>query len=528
MADIVPDGYQSAVIQSAAKDIVVQAGAGSGKTFTLLSRIHRLVTYCNVDPERILVLTFTRVAAEHMRDKYLKVQDSQYDAVPDFNTFHAFCYKVLSEYPGVAQTLGFNAVPDVASDMDMQRYKLQAKDDTSCTLSFKQISRPWTLHGKNLRMYENYCKRLSQLLKRANVIDYDTLNEKVCQLFVDDDECVVPVKERYLYLFVDEFQDTDEYQFNFVKSMQHCNRVLCGDALQNIYQFRGCSNKPLKQLLESDSWVTYTLPVNYRSSFNICSYVNSMSEKFRSKKYRVELKSTRKGPCVRECFDMNEDDTYSALAKYCKICSKSGSVAVLCRTNKEVQSVADAFKRLGVNFSRNVDSEYAVNVLEACDSDAVKYRWAAANMSDMEYALYRKLKLQGMQDEEIFESKCMYFPSTSVLLSDIASVTSVLESYSVRDATFMLCDMFDAPLPDNEFEANEQLLAYLKNKVQSSPESSVHVGTIHSVKGLEYDSVAVANVNGNAFKIKNEENENLLYTACTRARKNLIVFYQSA
>lgn len=81
-------------------------------------------------------------------------------------------------------------------------------------------------------MYENYCKRLSQLLKRANVIDYDTLNEKVCQLFVDDDECVVPVKERYLYLFVDEFQDTDEYQFNFVKSMQHCNRVLCGDALQ--------------------------------------------------------------------------------------------------------------------------------------------------------------------------------------------------------------------------------------------------------------------------------------------------------
>lgn len=55
--------------------------------------------------------------------------------------------------------------------------------------------------------------------------------------------------------------------------------------------------------------------------------------------------------------------------------------------------------------------------------------------------------------------------------------------------------------------------------MESSPESSVHVGTIHSVKGLEYDSVAVANVNGNAFKIKNEENENLLYTACTRARK---------
>lgn len=522
--NIVPDSYQQAVIQSAAKDILVMAGAGSGKTFTLLSRIHRLVTYDNVDPECILVLTFTRVAAEHMRSKYMQVQDSRYDAVPDFNTFHAFCYRVLSEYPGVAKALGYSSVPSIATDVDMQRYKMQAKDESACRLSDRQLSKPYTLSGKSKRMYENYCKAYNRILKRANVIDYDSLNELVCKLFTDDSECIAPVKEKYKYVFVDEFQDTDKYEYEFVKSMQHCKRVLCGDALQNIYQFRGCSNKPMKQLIDSDAWVVYKLPVNYRSSYKICDYVNSLSAKFHSKKYRVELKSGIPGMPVREWSSNSGDKEYD-LARYVSACVKNGSVAVLCRTNREVEHFTNSLSKQGVQCSRQLDTEYSVNLIKACTDDSTLYRWLAANLSDKEYSLYRKLKLQGVTDKKVFTDKVMYFPSTSTILEDVDSIKQVLSLYSLNQCSFVLCSMFDVPLPEVEFEAKEELLAYIDNKVHTQPDSTVHVGTIHSVKGLEYDSVAVMNVNGNSFKIKSEEQENLLYTACTRAKKNLILFY---
>ena len=206
---ITPDKYQQQVISSNAKDVLVLAGAGSGKTLTLLTKIHNLVTYQDVDPECVLVLTFTRVASESMRDKYLQMQDSKYDAVPDFCTFHAFCYQVMRKYPEVLHKLGYESLPDVADDTDMAKYVLRARDVSACKLTNRQLEHPEKLSGKQFRQYENYSVALKRILKQANVIDYDSLSEKVCNLFVERDDSVLPVVSQYKYVFVDEFQDTD-------------------------------------------------------------------------------------------------------------------------------------------------------------------------------------------------------------------------------------------------------------------------------------------------------------------------------
>ena len=84
--------------------------------------------------------------------------------------------------------------------------------------------------------------------------------------------------------------------------------------------------------------------------------------------------------------------------------------------------------------------------------------------------------------------------------------------------------MFNVPVPDTPILSANELLNYLINRVLVGSPSDLYVGTIHSVKGLEFDSVVVMNVGGRYFKVDREETENLWYTACTRAKKNLMIF----
>ena len=120
----------------------------------------------------------------------------------------------------------------------------------------------------------------------------------------------------------------------------------------------------------------------------------------------------------------------------------------------------------------------------------------------------------------------MQYPTCVTLVEDYLSVTSVLES-SLDEVTFVLCHMLDVDEPTSDVESVDELVAYLTNRCKSKQMSHVYVGTIHSVKGLEFNSVVVLGVNSKVFRIDNEERENLLYTACTRAEKNLIVFDES-
>ena len=523
--NVVPDEYQKRVINSTSKDILVLAGAGSGKTFTLLSRIHKLVTYRKIEPETVLVLTFTRVAAETMRERYRKLQDSKYDRVPDFCTFHSFCYKMLSEYPMIRKKLGYESLPQVADEAQMSRIMLQAKDTSSCKLPNSVLSNPKGLKGSRKLAYENYSKCLSKLLRKLNVIDYNTLSNGVCSLVCDDDDVKETLASRYKYVFVDEFQDTDNDQFQFVMSMDQSERVLCGDALQNIYQFRGCTNKPLKQLSESSDWSKYVLPVNYRSSRRICLYVNSMSETFKSARYRIELKSYLEGPSVREC-KCSDEEAYDVAAEYVKSVEDQGSVAVLFRTNVEVDECISAFRARGLEPRSSYGQEYKANVIKSVQSNEYKWNWVESLMNDTQYLAYRRLRVMQLKPEDIISSDQSgeFFSSIQPALDDVERVKTILKDMGVKEGSFALCAMFEVEQCPDSVEYEEELLQYLLNKVQSDAKDSFHIGTIHSVKGLEFDSVAVMGVGSKAFKIDNEERENLLYTACTRAKRNLLVF----
>lgn len=525
-----PDEYQLKVINSLSKDIVVLAGAGSGKTFTLLSRIHKLVTYRNVDPSCILVLTFTRVAAENMRRKYLQLQDSNKDDVPDFHTFHAFCYSVLSEYQDVVKELGYTDVPAVADDKLMDELESQARRVTSCTLSKTKLLNPGSLTGKEKRQAERFASTLQKMMKSKNLIDYDSLCERVCYLFTHRVDCVLPLISRYKYIFVDEFQDTDLTQYEFVKSMSHCERVLCGDALQNIYQFRGCSNEPLKELINDRSWTKYVLPHNYRSSVNICSYVNKYSRNFRSSEYAIELESNTPGPCVRVYTVQDELDKYNDLVKYVnRVKNLCDTQAVLCRTNAEVDNVAYELSKRGISYTNSSIQEYKQDVLEACLDTGVMDSFVERYASKNDLDLYTKRKLSCIDYLHAYELSFSDFCNKTSELVDLYTVVQTVnkvacDEVDIDEVVHVLCHMFNVPNPDTSLKHVNELLDYMINRVLSSSSNSLYVGTVHSVKGLEFDSVVVMNVGSRCFKVDKEETENLWYTACTRAKRYLMLF----
>lgn len=514
------DGYQKEVIESAAKDILVLAGAGSGKTFTLLSRIHSLITYKNIDPECVLVLTFTRVAAENMRNRYMgQVQDSNYDAVPNFNTFHGFCYQTLSSYTKVMEALGYSSVPSVVDEIDMEHYIAQAMDISSCKLSRDKVTKHDNLTMKEMLQYENYHRALKKLMKKDNVIDFDTLSSSICNLFKKDDDSVKELKEQYKYVFVDEFQDTDKTQFDFIMSLKDSRRVLCGDALQNIYQFRGCTNKPMKRLIASDSWVKYKLPINYRSSTQICEYVNDLSSGFVGKEYRIELRSNDfSGPEVEDinCSDMDVD-LVSNVGIFGAKGKLFGSTAILCRTNLEVGHISNILRSLNIEVTNNKDSDYLTNLIMSVKDSEHKRNWLSSLLSDKEYIAYK---------ESGFKEELLRCKDTEQVVQDIENIESILnnEDLFIDTKTFQLCEAFNVTMPSpGVVTCNEELIANILNKVQNIKKQDIYVGTIHSSKGLEYDNVIVYGVNSKYFKLDSEEDENIFYVACTRAKNNLVV-----
>lgn len=513
------DKYQEEVIKSKLKDCLVLSGAGCGKTLTLISKINYLVECESIPADSILVLTFTRTAAEHMKSKYLESQTSTPTKTPNFRTFHSFCYSILQDYPEVLSYLGYKSVPSILDDAEMEKLRLTAITRSSCKLSRSKLRNSEKLTGADKFQFERYSREFNRLLKSKNSIGYDELCKSVCDLFSASKDCIQPIKDTYKYIFVDEFQDTDEVQFRFIKSMDMCNRAIFGDVLQNIYQFRGCSNKSIKNIAEDSKWQKLTLPVNYRSSNEICSFVNNLVANFENSRYAIPLQSNRKGPAVEIL-----DNSPTSLVQWVKRVENIGSTAILCRSNKECSEILQRLKSNGFYTSNSHDTEYYFNLLKSATDEEFACRWLVSNMTDREYIQYEKTR-QSYNDALSCIKQCASY-ETSLTVQTIQTIQELIAD-PTEEHFYVLCSMLCIEYTSNQELTSEGIITYLINGIASSSRNGIYVGTIHSVKGLEFDSVAVINIGSHFFAVDTEEEENLLYVACTRARTNLGLFQDS-
>lgn len=528
------------------KKILCLACAGAGKTQVLISRLWRLVSKDKVDPRNILCLTFTRAAAFEMRARYEKLQKASSEVMtsymqikPEISTFHAFCYSLILHDVAVRHEIGYKRPPKILEPAFVQKFQKEAILQTNVKLSMKKLGRNIKRTRAEEQEFKLYDKAFRRLLKQKNLITFDILCEDVCKLFHNADECILKYLQRYKYIMVDEFQDTDATQVKFMEAFKDSKWFCVGDALQNLYSFRGTSNRFIKDYSQDGSWTKIRMNRNYRSTKQICAYANNEST-YASPQYRIELVADKEGDEVVEQYvteadyssePVNQAELYYLLSHI----KPEQQTAILCRTNSEVEYICEFLEYHNIDYTTSKKDSTLENILRSSIDDQYLMDWLSTYLSSDKYANYIRLKtLEPDPNIKWFVEnfgKAYWIRKHLQYIAVVRKRTlaAVSNQMSVKDMISEIAEIFQLEVSAADYSdmTVQEAIHALINQINETKLSEVYCGTVHSVKGLEFDNVIISGVKGKHFKLNSEDNLNVYYVAITRAKEHLVVMLNS-
>ncbi len=324
------DEYQRFAVENPALQMLIAAGPGSGKTTVLTRRIAYMIKEKNIHPETCLAITFTRKAAQEMRDRLLGLLGSEAEKI-NIHTFHSFCLAVLKKHYELA---GIGEDFKVISEQEKSLYNGNLPQDT---------------------------------------IEFDDLIRLTVELFTNYPEITKNYQEQFKYISVDEYQDIDENQYNLIKLLVPKDGNICviGDPNQAIYGFRGGSAKFFNNF-EHDypNARKITLKNNYRSTESIVNASNQMINSYNTisqyehsyEKITIHTAPTDKAEAE---FVVSSIEKLIGGHSFFSIDSNRstgeeeelsfGDFAILYRTSAQLPVILDALKRSGMPFVKLSD-----------------------------------------------------------------------------------------------------------------------------------------------------------------------------
>ena len=365
---------QAEAVKTLNGPVLVLAGAGTGKTRVITCRIAYMLSK-GIMPENILGLTFTNKAAAEMRERLATMVAPEMAKKVTLGTFHSFCIRLLRKK---ITKLGYLPSFTIADESDQQGIFKQACGALGFSSSnfpvggaFSRISN-WKNHlidplqaqresvsdfdSKSARIYEHY----QELLEQQNMVDFDDMLLLVYQLFRDFPEILKEYQERYRYLLVDEYQDTNTAQFVIIKMIagERPNLCVVGDDDQSIYSWRGAEVSNIldfPQIFEGTK--TIKLEQNYRSCSMILEAANAVLDSGDSRRHRKRLWSALgegKKPQVLALEDSEGEADFVSSA-ICNIRSENPELryqdfAVLYRSNALSRAFELNFRRSGIPY----------------------------------------------------------------------------------------------------------------------------------------------------------------------------------
>ncbi len=380
--------------------VLVVAGAGSGKTRVLTYRIAHLIRDLGVSPESILAITFTNKAADEMRGRVGALVGGMVRSMW-VSTFHSACVRILRrEAPRLGYRSGFSIYDDADSmrllkmvtkdlDLDPKRFPeramkaviSKAKNELVDYESFSDQSEGF-FHEQVADIYRLYQQRLVE----ASAMDFDDLLMVTVELFAAFPTVLAHYQERFRYVLVDEYQDTNRAQYMLVRQLTATHRNLCvvGDSDQSIYKFRGADIRNIRDFEKDypDARVI-VLEQNYRSTETILEAANSVIA-HNTRRTPKNLWSDRgEGvPLIRYEAEDEHDEAGFVVDEIERLQADGfnlGDVAVFYRTNAMSRVIEDVFVRRGVPYT-------VVGSVKFYDrkeiKDAVAYLKTLVNPSD--------------------------------------------------------------------------------------------------------------------------------------------------
>lgn len=378
--------------------LLILAGAGSGKTRVLTHRIAYLIEEKGVNPWNILAITFTNKAAEEMRQRVDSLVGIGAESIW-VSTFHSMCVRILRRY---IDRLGYDnrftiydtddqktLMKEVCrkTDIDTKRFKERmllsvissAKNEMILPEEFELNAGGDFVQLKIAKVYKEY----EAQMRANNALDFDDLLVKTVQLLETQPDVRENYQERFRYIMVDEYQDTNTVQFRLVSLLAGKYRNLCvvGDDDQSIYKFRGANIRNILDFEKefSDAKVI-KLEQNYRSVGNVLEVANSVIRNNKGRKEKTLWTDNEKGEKIRlRQFDTAYDEA-QFIAEDIKDETAQGANysdhAVLYRTNAQSRLLEEKFVAMnipykivgGINFYSQREIKDVLSYLKTIDN----------------------------------------------------------------------------------------------------------------------------------------------------------------
>ncbi|RLA57367.1 MAG: ATP-dependent helicase, partial [Epsilonproteobacteria bacterium] len=581
--------------------MLILAGAGSGKTKTLTARLAYLVGEVGIDPANTLTLTFTNKAAAQMRERALQLMPSKVSYPPLLCTFHKFGLLFLKFH---IEKLGrSNAFVIIDSDDKKRLLRSIAKElkiDLNISFIASEISKyknsilspEVVLEKAELPDYKKVAAIYSKYqanIEENNLVDFDDLLMLTYKILEENKDLRKETSERYKYIMVDEYQDTNELQFQLLKllSSEHNNLCVVGDDDQSIYGWRGANIRNILEFADNfDVCKTVKLETNYRSTQPILEAANTLIEHNRTRLGKKLISHKGKGEKVKLLHSLDESMEAKAIAKEVQKLLDNGAdpdeIAVLYRINALSRSLEEGFSKEGVGFKLIGGMRFYER---AEIKDIISYLRVLANPND-DFSLVRIINKpkRGIGKASIdklrkaaFDAKISMYEyierslkgelevviskkialSLTKLLEDVALlqdeikhsicnfITLFEESIKLKDHYAGMVDGYDRILNIDEF------YGYFRDAVMKNPdlsldeflndislqsdqdqleENTITIMSIHASKGLEFEHLFVIGLEEEFFPLLGEgcnmeEERRLGYVAITRAKSDLTLCY---
>ena len=363
---------QRAAVEEVNNPILIFAGAGSGKTRVLAYKIAYLLDQGIVVPEDLLAVTFTNKAAQVMRERVTRLIKEKH--VPlNIGTFHSICARILRndiKHLGFTSDFAiYDAADQVAllkvvmADMGVPKNSILPKTARNRISYYKNKLIAHDVAMKSARTIQDRTivdiyKAYQKDLKKNNALDFDDLLNYPLEIFENHPRILGKYREKWKYILVDEYQDTNRAQFLLVKMLAEKHKQICvvGDDDQSIYGWRGADIRNILDFGKAfPNCEVFTLEENYRSTQQILTAATAVVEnnEDRADKNLSAINGEGENLGLIETHDEMEeaDAVISALEKEIKINKRTfNDFAILYRTNAQSRALEDSFRRNGIPY----------------------------------------------------------------------------------------------------------------------------------------------------------------------------------
>ena len=549
--------------------VMVIAGAGSGKTRVLTNRIAYLIAEKNVLESNILAITFTNKAAKEMKERIYSLvgETSKYIWI---NTFHSMCVRILRQH---IDLLGYNKnftildtseqktiIKNIVKELNLSEDSYQPNNilkiisnskNSMISVNEMKAQARFGFMKNVAEIYEYYQK----YLKKNSVLDFDDLMLKTIVLFEKHPEVLAIYQNKFEYIHVDEYQDTNVIQYKLIKMLSEVHKNICvvGDDDQSIYSWRGaCSDNIINFEKDYEDVEVIFLDQNYRSNSTILDAANAVIKNNTYRKDKALWSENKGGDKITVYAATNDKDETDDIAKKILDLKAQGvdykDIAILYRANYLSRSMENSCMVFGIPY-KLIGSLKFLQRQEI--RDLLAYMNVIVNKND-EFSLRRIINVPkrgigassmakidnyaeqyGLSLFEALKNIDMIGVSKKII-TNIHLLTQLIEKYSQTEQ-YSIEDLIVGIYKDSGYESmlKESADAYAESRIENISElvssakqfssmndnlidfisemsltsdaddenedDSVVLSTVHAAKGLEYRVVFIMGLEENLF-----------------------------